>query len=109
MLRFRSYGNGNVSRINNAVNFLKSVMNYLTEPKFMENAVELYSKVINYTKTNLWIENLTDELDLIYALPRFSYVELTYPGSNKTSADGEYFEPQISEAIDMYFKYRTQY
>ena len=105
MLRYRGYSDGNVSRMNNTVNFMKSVLTYLTDPQFLPRAIELYSKVINYTKTNLWIENMTDELDLIYALPRFKIVALTYPGS----VDGEYFEPKISDAVEMYFRYRTQF
>ena len=105
MLRYRGYSDGNTSRMNNAVNFMKSVLTYLTDPQFLPRAIELYSKAINYTKTNLWIENMTDELDLIYAIPRFKYVTLTYPGS----MDGEYFEPKIAEAIEMYFTYRTSF
>lgn len=109
MLRYRGYSDGNISRMNLAVNFLKSVLNYLTEPQFMSRAPELYKGVIDYTKTNLWVENLTAQLDLIYALPNFTYVDITYPGTTKVSGDVEYFEPQISAAIDTYFEYRKQY
>lgn len=106
MLRYRSYSDGNVSRMNLAVNFAKTLITRLTSSQYAAQAVTLYRSFAEYVQTSFKEEDLVANLDLIYALPSFTFTEITYPGTTKVSNGTEYFDPNLSGAINLYKEYR---
>ncbi len=106
MLRYCSYTTGDVSRRQLLVQFAKAMFKKLATKDNLAGAAGLYTSLATHVETNFTLTDLTRHLEIIFAYPDFTSVELTYPGSLRNDPDGSYFEPDISSAITLYKDYR---
>lgn len=102
LLRYVGYANGNAGRMNTSVEFLKAVLAKFTNITYLAKAPELYSSVLNSVETNFTADDLVNNLDLIFAYPKFEAITVTYPGSAKAYNGVTYFEPTVAAAMDMF-------
>ncbi len=106
MLRYVQYADGDRSRMDLAVSFAQTVLKKITDPSYISKLDSLYLDISPLLETNLTINALTANAELIAAYPEFHTVELTYPGSTVTQDGQTYFEPNTSEAVNMFRSYR---
>ncbi|MCL2517653.1 MAG: LCP family protein [Oscillospiraceae bacterium] len=106
LLRYRSYANGNVTRMTVALGVAKTILAKLASPDNIGNAVSIYSKCVQYIDTNFNEAALTENIETIFAYSKFEIVDVTYPGESKSSGSGEYFTPNITEALNRYRIYK---
>lgn len=106
MLRYCSYSDGYISRMSLGVDFIKSIASKLTSSFYLEKAAEVFSSVVGYAETNFTLEDLTNNLDLIFSYSSFNKIDLAYPGVTKTENDVYYFVPSYTEAITKFREYR---
>ncbi len=106
MLRYCSYSDGYISRMSLGVDFIKSIASKLTSSFYLEKAAGVFSSVVGYAETNFTLEDLTNNLDLIFSYSSFNKIDLAYPGVTKTENDVYYFVPSYTEAITKFREYR---
>lgn len=107
LLRYRSYSDGNISRMTIALNFIKALLEKLTSPENLTKAASLYDTLIKNITTNFNETLLPEYIDTIFSYPKLTPVELLYPGEPRASNEyGEYFEPDIARAVGMYKPYK---
>lgn len=107
MLRYCSYGDGDLSRMALAVDFSKALLAKFTAPDFRDRAAGILNQISSLVTTNFTSTDLASNIDLIFAYPKFRTVTLTYPGTYSQNEDGEkVFLPQTPSALVEYLKYR---
>ncbi len=102
LLRYVGYENGNVGRMNTAVEFLKAVFAKFTGAAYLDKAINLYNAIKNNVQTNFTADDLANNLELIFSYSDFESVTVTYPGSTKTIDGVAYFEPSLTSAMEMF-------
>ncbi len=108
LLRYMGYSNGSVGRTNITVDFLKAMLDEYLSPKYIDEALNIYSKLKDKVETNFTEEVLANNLDLIFSYPDFETVTLTYPGSTRVEDDVTYFIPDTSAASALFAKYENR-
>ncbi len=108
LLRFAGYANGNVGRTNMTVDFLKAMLAEYLSPKYIDDALTIYSKLKDKVETNFTEEALANNLDLIFAYPDFATVTLTYPGSTRVDDGVTYFIADTAAATALFAKYENR-
>ena len=88
------------------VDFIKAIASKLTSSLYLEKAASVFSSVVGYAETNFTLEDLTNNLDLIFSYSSFNKIDLAYPGVTKTENDIYYFVPSYTEAITKFREYR---
>ncbi len=105
LLRYVGYKNGNTGRMNTTIEFAKAILAKFTNVTYLDKADDLYKAVSEHTETNFTLDDLLNNLDLIFAYSKFETVTITYPGSNKVYDGVTYFEPKIADAIRIFDSY----
>ena len=108
MLRYSGYSDGDVSRRKCAVSFLKVVLKNELTTANASNPARFYSRYASYFETNMTLENFSDQAELIFAYSRMNIIEYTYPGSQVSSGDGFFFNPNITKATEYFSQYKYQ-
>jgi len=106
MLRFKDYPEGPTKRTELAVEFFKTVVGKYLSDAYLAEAPNLWSKLSSYAKTNFTQEDLTENIDLIFASKNFEKVTLTYPGRSLVYDGVEYFEPNTMNAWMLLEEYK---
>ena len=103
MLRYRSYSDGDTSRMDVTVDFLRTLLTKITSAEYITKSASLYTNFANVVETNFTETDLTANIESIIAYPAFNHEVIVYPGKS----NGETFEPDIAAAINTYkqFKY----
>ncbi|MBQ2767590.1 MAG: LCP family protein [Clostridia bacterium] len=110
MLRFNSYTEPNQSRIKTAINFMRTLLQKMTDLSYLPKAPELYSQLCNLFITNFTAQDLTVNLDLIFKYGEYQLLELSFPGSYSTDAEGErVFTPNLERALEYFSEYKRIY
>ena len=108
MLRYAGYADGDVSRRQCGVNFLKELFKKILSKTDIGGAAVAYTKYASYVETNFTISDLGKFAELIFAYPRMTVVDYTYPGSVIGNGDSAYFSANIARAIDYFSRYKYQ-
>ncbi len=106
LLRYSSYSDGNVSRMAIGVDFLKALLDKMTAPGYFDRAQSIYNSVVGYADTNFALDDLLENIDLIFSYSKYDKVNVSYPGVSKTEGGTNYFIPSYSEAIESLRIYR---
>lgn len=110
MLRFNKYTDPNQSRIKTAVNFVRAMMQKMTDPRYLPQAPELYEAIKTMVVTNFTADDLMGNLDLIFKYGEYALSELSFPGTYTVASDGSYrFIPDLNRALDYFEDYRRIY
>lgn len=100
LLAFDSYTNAGLSREKTAISFLKAIAQKMTGASYLTKAASIALNLQEYVYTNFTIEDLENNLELIFKYGEFTVNTVEYPGSYYYSEDGiKYFNPNISGAI----------
>ncbi len=100
LLAFDSYTNAGLSREKTTISFLKAVAQKMTSASNMPKAAKILADLQKYVYTNFTLEDLENNLELIFKYGDFAVNTVEYPGSYYYSEDGvRYFNPNISGAI----------
>ncbi len=102
LLRYAGYKNGNAGRINTIIEFAKAMLAKFTNVTYLDRADDFYNAVVENIETNFTIDDLMNNLDLIFSYSKFEVLNKTYPGSNKQYNGVVYFEPSIAAAMKMF-------
>jgi len=105
LLRYKSYANGNTTRMTVAIGVAKAVFEKLTSPENLANAYNIYNKCSEYINTDFTEAALTENIETIFAFSQFGIVEITYPGESTSSV----FIPNEKEAISLYKNWAKTY
>ena len=109
LLRYRGYSDGNVSRMNTAVDFLNTLGKSLLKPENAAKIGVILNAVRAKTTTDFTSQDLEAHLDMILAYNRFEFTHITFPGAYQTSASGErIFVYSQAQAYATYGIYKYQ-
>ncbi len=106
MLRYNGYSDGDISRRECAVKFIKALAKKLTEKENYENAFILFNKYSEYIETNFTTEELGTYVDLIFSYSKMTEKSYTYPGTTTGVGDDAIFTPNAQKAIQFFSAYR---
>ncbi len=106
LLRYVGYKNGNIGRMNTTVELAKAVLAKFTNVTYLSKAGEIYEALKDHVETNFTIDDLFNNIDLIFSYSKFESLTITYPGVNKVYDGVNYFDPQLSSALDIFSAYK---
>lgn len=106
MLRYWSYPDEDTSRRKTAVEFLKAVISKVLTDIPMKDAAVAYTTYYQFIETNFTIEDLAAVADLIYAYPKMSIKDYTYPGKTTGEGGSAVFTPNITSAKEFFSQYK---
>ena len=106
MLRYPAYNDGDTSRRQCALDFMKELAKKILTETELANARNMYNKYLSYFDTNFTVEDLTDNVDLIFSFPKMSIKDFTYPGNTIGTGEDAYFNPNINKAIEFFTQYK---
>ena len=107
MLRFKDYPeNSKHSRETLLVDFSQALFSKLTAPSYFNNAVSLFTKVLDCFETKFTLSDFTDHLDLIFSYQKYTVKTVKFPGYTKELKEEIYFIPSGKEAIATYSEYK---
>jgi cell envelope-related function transcriptional attenuator common domain len=102
MLRYRSYSDGDVSRMSVTVDFMRAFLFKLINPEYITKSAELYANFSDIVETNFTEIDLAENIESILAYSIFETSVINYPGTPKD----DIFEPNITNAINTYKQYK---
>lgn len=110
MLRYVSYSEGNVTRMNVAIKFAKALFSKLSSSTNIKKSVKLYSLVSSNVETDFTISDLSENLDLLFSYSTFNTVEYTYPVSSTYNEDKDInvTTPNTEKAYSFFEKYKDK-
>jgi len=106
MLRYWSYADGDVSRRKCAVNFLKELFRKVLSQVKAEDAAMTYVKYAELFQTNFTLQDLSENVDLIFAYSKMTIVNYDYPGTTVGDGKDAPFTPNVQKAIEYFSKYK---
>ena len=92
MLRYVAYTDGNVSRMQLARSFGKSLLDNLNIYTTLANAPELFRTLSGYVYSDMTVENFMTHVDLLFSYDKLTYKEIQLPGQPLTLEGTEYIE-----------------
>ena len=102
LLSFTSYSSSEFSRGKTTLSFLVAVAKKMATMKNLDKAASIFANIEKYIYTNVKAEDLTSNLELIFSLSSFNFVEMQYPA---TPQGGGRYAPSIGAAISNISKY----
>ena len=110
MLRYWSYTDEDVSRRRVGCNFLKALIKKVMTDIPMSDAASAYLKYRDYISTDLTLNKLNEHADLIFAYPKLTIKDYTYPGTTSGTGLDAVFKPNTSKAIEFFevYKYKGE-
>lgn len=106
LLRYVGYSNGDVGRMNTAIELCSALLEKFTDVKYLSEADDIYELIKEDVQTNFSLDDLLNNLDLIFSYNKFKNVKETYPGYNKVYDGITYFEPSITSALKKFDTYK---
>lgn len=106
MLRYNGYANGNISRMEIGIKFVKALFEKMTASEYFAKAPGIFSSISYCLETNFTVEDFTSHLELIFAYPEYQAVEIQYPGTTVSYEGGHYFEPDVLSATEVFRQFR---
>lgn len=106
MLRYCSYKDGDDTRRIVGADFLKAIAAKVVSDIDIKNIGAAFITYGEYIETNFSFNDLTKNLDLIFAFNKMSSKLFTYPGRSTGISDNALFIPNIDEAYKFFNKYK---
>lgn len=102
MLRYRSYSDGDISRMGIAIEFAKNLLAKITGVDYITRLPSTYSLFMESVETNFTENDLTATIESLLSYSVFEKEVIKYPGTFA----GDTFEPNINDAINTYKQYK---
>lgn len=106
LLCFDGYDDGDVSRRNCAVEFLRELFKKVMVKEKYADAIVLYNKYSQYFETDFKIKDVEKNIDLIYSYSKMNIQTYTYPGITSGEGDEAYFSANVPKATEFFGKYK---
>ncbi len=106
LLRYAGYTNGDKGRMQTAISYLQGMLAKFTNVTYLTKIPKLYEKAAEMVNTNFTADDLANNLDLIFAYSKFEAVTVNYPGSTRVIDGITYFEPSLSNALEIFEDYK---
>ena len=106
LLRYVGYSNGDVGRMNTAIELCSAVLEKFTDVRYFDEADDIYGLIKKDVQTNFSLDDLLNNLDLIFSYNKFKNVTESYPGYNKVYDGIAYFEPSLTSALKKFDAYK---
>lgn len=107
LLSYNSYdATSGLTREKVAMEFLQALAAKMTNITNINKADDVFNTIVKNVYTNITPEDLTANVELIFAYSRFSIVSLEFPGSYFYREDVQYFNPYINLAISKMNAYK---
>lgn len=107
LLRFNGYTGNSENRGTTTVKYIMALMSRASSVSNKTSVAQLYEAIYKLVDTNLTVDFLFENIDLIFSYSDYKNYELTYPGKYTVDNDGnKIFEPEIKNAINMFYSYR---
>ena len=73
-------------------------------------ATTLFAKISELVDTNITVEFLLSNAELIFSYSSYNCYEMTYPGKYSKDDNGDWiFTPEVKNAVDMFYSHRLPY
>ncbi len=105
MVRYWSYSGQDLSG-RYAANLLKAIVQKMLTEVPMSDAATAYVKYTKYISTDLTLEKLNEQADLMYAYSKMTIRDYTYPGTTSGEGPDAVFMPNISKATGFFDVYK---
>ncbi len=106
LLRYVGYENGATERMNVTVELCKAILAKFTSVEYLDKADELYEALKDHVETTFTLDDLLNNLELIFAYSKFETTTESYPGYNKVYDGITYFEPSLKNALKKFEAYK---
>lgn len=106
LLRYNGYGDPSM-RGKITVAYLMKLFDAAAHNLNVSSIPTLYQTLGKKVETNLSVDFLTENADLLFVFPKYQCIEISYPGKYTTASNGTVvFQPDTKYAIDMFYQYR---
>ena len=102
MLSFNSYTSNEYSRGKTTLAFLAALAKKMANPQNMASSASIFGNIEKYIYTDVKLEDVTNNLELVFSLSTFNFVEMEYPA---TPQGGGKYAPSTASAISNISKY----
>ena len=106
LLRYTSYNNGNSQRMVIGVDFLRALVSKLIGYNTLDALTTLYTSLSKYVDTDFSVDDAAKHFSTLIVYPEFSVNDMTYPASAVSYGGYDYLEPQISEAVSLFGRWK---
>ncbi len=108
VLRYCSYPDGDMGRMETTRAFLTTMLSQMKNITTLENAADLYSKLLAYIYTDMDAAAFASVADLVYCYDSFQCISDVYPGTQITTDNGSenYYKPDVAQATAFFKTYR---
>ncbi len=112
MLRYPDYQDGNISKRKCSVKFTRELLKlYLTQmvnaDSEKNNSTEKFiQKTLEYFNTNIKLEDVIRNKDLILSYSKMSITNYSYSGTVHSSGNDEYFSVNLDDALNYFSKFK---
>lgn len=106
MLRYWSYKDEDTSRRVVAKDFLKALISKIMTDVSIKDAAVAYLKYKDKIETDFSATDLTSHADLIFAFPKMTVKDVTYPGKTVGKGLDARFTPNVTDGRKLFEKYK---
>lgn len=106
MLRYWSYKDEDVSRRRVAKDFLKALVSKVMTDVPMTQAATMFLRYKDMIETDFGSDDLISHADLIFAYPKMTVKDVTYPGKTVGKGIDARFIPNVTEGRKLFEKYK---
>ncbi len=106
MLRYWSYADEDTSRRRLGGQFLKALIKKVMTDIPMKDAATAYIKYSEHISTDFTIGDLAEQADLIFAYPKFTIKDYTYPGTTTGKGLDAIFTANVEKATEFFKQYK---
>lgn len=106
LLRYVGYENGATERMNVTIDLCNAILAKFTDVRYLDEADDLYEALKDHVETTFTLDDLLNNLDLIFSYSKFKTVKESYPGYNKVYDGITYFEPSLTSALKKFDAYK---
>lgn len=109
VLRFNGYSDPSM-KATTTVKYLMALMAKATREANLSQITTLFAKISELVDTNITVEFLLSNAELIFSYSSYNCYEMTYPGKYSKDDNGDWiFTPEVKNAVDMFYSHRLPY
>ena len=106
LLRYVGYDNGSDGRMQITIDLFNAILKKFTDIQYLDLADDLYEALEEHITTTFTLDDLMNNLDLIFSYSKFKSVTETIPGHNKVYDGTVFFEISRANAHKKFAAYK---